>query len=70
MKYKKKDCMNCKHCVLQFFAYHDGCANSCKYENEIAKLPSEELMEAIKWGTCKWFEEGEPTWSDELSYDD
>ena len=65
-----KDCMSCKHCVLKKMAYEDGLTNTCKFEDKISKLSLDELAYRIKTKTCDWFEKGEPSYSDEICYDD
>lgn len=67
---KKKDCMNCKNCTLRPMAYNNAFTNVCDFEDKIAELLKEKLMERIKNKTCDWFEKGEPKVSNEVYYED
>lgn len=57
----KKDCMNCKHCILKKMQNTKAYTNTCEFENRIKSLTMDELVERIQNGTCDWFEQGEPS---------
>ena len=57
----KKDCMNCKHCILKKMPNTKAYTNTCEFESRIESLTMDEIEDRIQNGTCDWFEQGEPT---------
>lgn len=66
----KKDCMNCRNCILRPMAYQAGVTNTCRFEDRIQTMPQDELVRRMITKECDWFEQGTPEKSSEVCYDD
>ena len=71
----KKNCKECKNCVIKKMYYEDGYATCCGCEDKlmaaIANLSTAELLARIKSNEmCEFYEKGTPTIGRGVTYDD
>lgn len=56
----KRNCMECKNCILKKMPHTKGYSTHCMCEDKIAQLSMKELELRIVTGTCDFYAAGIP----------